>query len=775
MPDKNTEIPSGFRPADQSGIPVPSRILILELLGERGEPLTFRQLSAAFGIKGKQARNAFEGRLRRMQGHGQLLLDRRQRYSIPDKMDMVPGRVLGHPQGYGFVIPDVGRDDLYLHPRQMRKVLHGDRVLARVARVDSRGRQEGVIVEVLVDREREIVGHYDEEEGVGFVEPDDPRFGRDIVIPAEERGAARPGEIVAVRILHHPIEHRHVVGRITDILGEHMAPGMETEIAIRKHELPHHWPQAVDKHLKKMGSRLEKVRKQRGREDLRALHLVTIDGEDARDFDDAVYCEKIGRNWRLMVAIADVSDYVQPDSALDQEAFERGNSVYFPNRVIPMLPEALSNGICSLRPEEDRNCMVCDMTINPRGSIVDYRFYPALIRSHARLTYNEVAKIVVDRDRGARKQRQAVADDLDNLYKLFKVLLKRRAQRGTIDFEFPEPLILFDDQQRIERVDVRVRNDAHRLIEECMLAANVCAAEFLQENSGLGGIYRAHEGPDQEALTDLRRFLSGFGLQLGGGDAPVAGDYAVIVAAVADKPDLAPLVQSVLLRSLSQAVYTTEETGHFALSYPIYTHFTSPIRRYPDLIVHRLIKHILGVKRGRKLGPDGIPLGRMAEHSSFTERRADDATRDVVQWLKAEFMQDRVGEEFSGVISGVKEFGIFVQLDEVFVDGLVHVTALGNDYFHFDPLHFHLRGERSGARYRLGDRVRVKVVRVDLDSAKIDFELAGVQKRTAGRGRGKPRSKGGAKRGGQSSTNPKNERKKKSKRKRKLQGDRGRK
>ena len=630
---------------------------------------------------------------------------------------------------------------MYLHHNQMRTVLHGDRVLAKIKGVDRRGRKEGVIVEVLIDQKREIVGHFHLKGGIGFVEPDDARFARDISISSNGFNGAKHGDIVVVRICEHPIERKHAVGEIIEVVGRGLEAGMETEIALRKHEIPHHWSDQVAAQMKRMvdGNLLTKAQPDPNRKDIRHLPLVTIDGSDAKDFDDAVYCEPINGGWRLLVAIADVSDYVEAGSALDSAAYERGNSVYFPNRVVPMLPEQLSNGICSLNPDEDRYCLVCDMHITDRGEVAHFQFYPALMHSQARLTYEQVNAIVVEKDRHQRQVWAAVTPHLEQLYQMWRCLRKNRDIRGAIEFEFPQPYIEFDDTKRISRISGQQRNDAHRLIEECMLAANVCAAEFLQSHRGGNAIYRNHEGPDVDALTDLRKFISGLGLTLGGGNQPKAKDYARLIASVDPRDDMAGVVQTVLLRSLNQAVYSTDQVGHFALAFPAYCHFTSPIRRYCDLIVHRQIKQILSAmpddigdagevsdatgKDNRKIVPSGISLEQIGEHCSFAERRADDATRDVIAWLKAEFMQEKVGKEFNGIISGVKEFGIFVQLNEIFVDGLVHVTSLGNDYYHFDPAHYQLLGARGKQRFRLGDRVRVRVILVDLDQAKIDFDL----------------------------------------------------
>ena len=638
-----------------------------------------------------------------------------------DKKGEVVGTVIGHANGFGFVRPDEGGGNLYLHNRQMRKLLHGDRVRAR--RINYQGREEASIVEVLQKTGREIVGHFFKEDGIGFFEPDDSRFARDITVAREKFNGADDGDIVVVRITRHPIEHHHAVGEVIEVVGKDLTPGMETEIAIRKHEIPHVWSEETTMEMAALGDSLKTAEHVSGRVDLRSLPLVTIDGKDARDFDDAVYCESTNQGWRLIVAIADVSHYVRADSALDKEAYLRGASVYFPNRVIPMLPEALSNGICSLNPGEDRFCMVCDMNVSPCGEITDYRFYPATMQSRARLTYGIVNAIVSDKDQTRREQWKEIVPHLDRLYSLYLAL---RSRRESIDFGIPEPFIEFDDKKRISRITARPRNDAHRLIEECMLAANVSAARYLQLHYQNDSVYRNHDGPDIEGLADLKRFLGGLGLTLGGGDDPQARDYAILVEGIAERNDIAGVVQSVLLRSLGQAVYSTEQSGHFALSFPVYTHFTSPIRRYADLVVHRRIKQALSGPGTEIVAPDGVSFDRIGEQCSFTERRADSASYDVIAWLKAEFMLDRVGEQFDGTISGVREFGIFVQLDQIFVDGLVHVSALGNDYYHFDPVRIQLESEHGGQRFRLGDKVRIRIVRVDMDQAKIDFELVSV-------------------------------------------------
>lgn len=718
--DENSKQPQNIDPmsareSQRYEFPVPSREAVIAHLTATDAPLSFEHLARDLGVEGERDLESFSRRLRAMERDGQLLRNRRNRYGLVQRMDMVRGRVIGHADGFGFLVRDEGGDDLFIPPRDMRWAMHGDRVVARVAGVDQRGRQECSIVEILERAQRTLVGRYVFKNNVGFVAPEDKRVSHDISIPLDNGGGARDGQIVMTEIVEYPTRRGLAVGRIVEVLGDHMAPGMEIEIAIRKYDLPHVWPDDVT--AEAAGIRAEVAEEdKRGRVDLRALPLVTIDGEDARDFDDAVFCEPRGKGWRLIVAIADVSHYVRPDSALDREALNRGNSVYFPRNVIPMLPEVLSNGLCSLNPDVDRLCMACDMTIDARGHIVEYEFMPAVMRSHARLTYTKVAEMAVERKMARRREYAEVVDRLDELYRLYKVLHKARVQRGAIDFELPETRIIYNEERKIERIVPLERNDAHRLIEECMLAANVCAAQFLSENEA-PALYRVHAGPSPEKLLALRQFLFELGLKLGGGDEPHARDYGRLLASLPEGPE-GRLINTMLLRSLAQAVYSPDNVGHFALAYPTYTHFTSPIRRYPDLVVHRAIKGLL--KAGAQPQADMAVLG---DQCSMTERRADEATRDVIRWLKTEYMMDKVGETFDGIISGVTNFGLFVELAEIFVDGLVHISSLGDDYFHFDPAKQRLIGDRTNRTYRLGDAVKVRLLRADLDDAKLDFEL----------------------------------------------------
>ncbi|MFQ6023980.1 MAG: ribonuclease R [Acidiferrobacterales bacterium] len=714
---------------------IPSREDVLVLLERSNAPVSFEELTQELGVRGEQPLDAFTRRLRAMARDGQVLRNRRGHFGLIRKMDMVRGRVIGHPDGYGFLAPDTGDEDLFLPAKEMRQVLHGDQVVARITSIDRRGRKEGSIIEVLAHVNRTVVGRYFSENRVSVVVPEDKRISQDILIPRGDDSGAHQGQIVVAEIVDQPTRHTQPVGRVTELLGEHMAPGMEVEVAIRKYQIPHTWAEDTLTEAAELRPSVDS-RAKRNREDLRSLPLVTIDGEDARDFDDAVYCEHNGKDWRLIVAIADVAYYVKPGRALDHEARARGNSVYFPERVVPMLPEVLSNGLCSLNPQVDRLCMVCEMQLGRRGKIKGFRFFEGVMRSHARLTYTEVAAILVNRDVELRRRYYDLLPHLQELYAVFKALHRVRIQRGAVDFELPETRFIFDEHHKIQRIVPIERNDAHRLIEECMLAANVCAAEFLKEHK-VPAPYRVHEGPTSEKLSDLREFLIELGLSLGGGANPQPQDYAELLAAINARPD-SRLIQMALLLSLSQALYSPDNIGHFALGYENYTHFTSPIRRYPDLLVHRAMKDIL---RNRPVTMSQAEARTVGEHCSMTERRADEATRDVTRWLKAEYMMDRVGDEFDGMVTGVKNFGIFVELTDVYVDGLVHITALENDYFHFDPLKHRLTGSRTRKTYRLGDRLRVRVVRVDLDEARIDLEPVSGPGRRVRRGRGQRKRK----------------------------------
>lgn len=697
--------------------PLPSREWILQVLEQEAVPVAPERLIEMLAITADEA-PLFTRRLNAMERDGQLMINRRGALCIVDKLGLVRGRVQGHPDGFGFLVPDEGGADLFLSPWAMSKVLHGDRAVVRQQGVDRRGRPEGVIVEVLERGQHRVVGRLLSEHGIHVVVPENKRISQDLLVPNDARGKARAGQVVVAEIVQQPDGHIKPVARIVEVLGDYGDPGMEIEIALRKHDLPYEFSRAAVRLAGKLPKAVRKL-DLKGREDLRALPLVTIDGETSRDFDDAVFCRPEGAGFRLWVAIADVSHYVADDDALDHEARARGNSVYFPRRVIPMLPEKLSNDLCSLNPDVDRLCMVCEARVEADGRVGAHRFYPAVMHSHARLTYTQVADLLEGR------AGQIAAGDIDaalhphlrDLHRLYLALLRARTQRGAIDFETAETRMDFDEQGKISRIYPVERNDAHRLIEECMLAANVCASQFLQSR-GQPTLYRIHPGPRPEKLADLREFLAEFGLELGGGEQPRAKDYAALLERIRGRPDR-QLLQTLLLRSLQQAVYSPQDVGHFGLAYETYTHFTSPIRRYPDLLVHRAIKAAL---RGERYDPgDWAALGA---HCSQTERTADEATRDVEAWLKCWSMRERVGESFTGSISGVAAFGVFVALDEVYVEGMIHVSDLGTDYFRFDAARHQLLGERSGRRFRLADRLQVKLVRADLETTRLDFVLA---------------------------------------------------
>lgn len=705
---------------------IPTRDAILAALAAEGVPVPEGRLARLLEIDAAQA-DGFGRRLAAMARDGQILRNRKDAILLPDRADLVSGRIEAHPDGHGSVRVPSG-DTLYLSERQMNAVLHGDRVLVRPLGFDRRGRREASIVEVLERVQSRIVGRLHEERGVRFVVAADRRISQDILLEPDGVGRGEPGSIVTVELTAQPSRYAQPIGRVVEVLGSATDPGMEIEIALRKHQLPFDFSEQALRDAARLPDAVQPSDRA-GREDLRAVPFVTIDGESARDFDDAVFCRVDGRGYRLYVAIADVSHYVADGSSLDADARERGTSVYFPRRVIPMLPETISNGLCSLNPEVDRLAVVCEMCVSEAGRIGEYRFYDAVIRSHARLTYSRVAEALYGKPPAADEVRSARAVPLHLLPHLrlldqvFRALEKTRADRGAIDFDAPETELEFDDSGKIVGVRPTARNDAHRLIEECMLAANVCAADYLIAHQQ-PALFRIHGGPTPEKLENVREFLRGMGLGLGASEDPTAKDYAALLDSVRERPD-AGLLQTILLRSLSQAVYSPENIGHFGLAYPAYAHFTSPIRRYPDLLVHRAIKAVVAGRRYRPAQYREIPAewADLGEHCSFTERRADDASRDVVQWLKCFYMQDRVHDVFDGVISAVTGFGIFVTLDSLFIDGLLHISDLGSDYFHFDAVRHELRGERTNLVYRLGNKLRVRVARVDLDRMRIDFVL----------------------------------------------------
>lgn len=721
------------RELEKYGNPIPSREFILSVIRENNAPMNRDEILTALSIRNEDQIEAMRCRLRAMENDGQLVFTKRKRYALPEKLDLFKGTVIGHREGFGFLQVDGKKDDLFIPNHQMQRVMHGDFVLAQPAGLDRRGRREVRIVRVLESRKKQIVGRFFLENGFSYVVPDDSRIGRDILVPNEHRNGARMGQVVVVELQERSASFNQPIGVITEILGDNMAKGMEVEIALRNHDIPHKFSSAVEKYVKKFTEEVPEEAK-KGRVDLRNLPLVTIDGEDARDFDDAVYCEKHGKGWKLWVAIADVSYYVRLRSTLDVEAHNRGNSVYFPNRVVPMLPEILSNGLCSLNPQVDRLCMVCEMQISAKGKLTDYRFYEAVMNSHARLTYTKVAKML-EGDEELRTRYSSLVPHLEDLYKLYQALLGARHQRGAIDFETIETKFIFNAMGRIERIEPVVRNDAHKIIEECMILANIAAANFMEKHKE-PALYRIHATPSEEKLTSFRTFLSEFGLTLEGGLKPTTKDYAALLEKVKERP-AHELIQTMLLRSLSQAVYHADNIGHFGLALEEYAHFTSPIRRYPDLTLHRGIKYLLAKEQGakRKTTDTGgyhysfDEMDLLGNHCSMTERRADDATREVADWLKCEYMQDHVGGEFSGVISSVTGFGLFVRLDDLFIDGLVHISTLENDYYQFDAAKQRLIGENSGMQYRLGDKVHIKVEAVHLENKMVDFSLMGSERK----------------------------------------------
>jgi len=657
-------------------------------------------------------------------------------------MSEVEGTVQGHRDGHGFLARDDRQPDLYLSPQEMRAVLHRDRVKARVIRYDRKGRPEGRVLEILERKKAPIIGRLLHESGIWLVAPEDKRYGQDIMVPKNAIANATVGQVVAIELTEPPSLYSQPMGRVTEVLGEIDDPGMEIEIAVRKYEVPHRFSSETQAQAASLPDKIRPTDR-KDRIDLTDVPLVTIDGEDARDFDDAVYCEpvKTGRGktafegWRLVVAIADVSHYVKPGEPIDDDAYERATSVYFPRRVIPMLPEKLSNGLCSLNPNEDRLAMVCDMLITQTGEIHAYQFFPGVICSHARFTYNEVAAILSNTRGPEAARRKDLVPHLLHLHEVYRALLKERAKRGAVDFETTETQIVCDDNGRIEKIVPRTRTEAHKLIEEAMLAANVCSADFIAQAKH-SSLYRVHEGPTPEKKTLLQNYLKQLGLGLSISDDPKPGEYQAIAAATKDRPD-AQQIHTMLLRSMQQAIYTGTNSGHFGLAYEAYTHFTSPIRRYPDLLVHRVIKALLLSKRYNLLsgsleaaskarksaGAEDEQWEVVGAHCSANERRADEASRDVEAWLKCRYMREHLGEEFGGTVSAVTSFGLFVTLDGLYVEGLIHITELGGEYFRFDEARQELRGERSGLRYVVGSRVRVQVSRVDLDGRKIDFRM----------------------------------------------------
>ena len=718
---KHSRDPHAEREAKKYAHPIASREFILEVVEKNEGPATFTKIKKALNITSERDLQPLERRLRAMERDGQLVRNRQGSYLPVGHADLVRGRIIGHADGFGFLNPDEqGLADIFLSPREMRAALHGDRAVVQITHVKRDGRQEGHLVEVLERHNQQIVGRYHEEQGMGFVIPDNKRIHQDIFIPTKAKHHARHGQIVIAKIIEHPTKRKQPIGEVIEVIGEHLAPGMEIDIAVRVHGIPNEFPAEVIAEAEAFTE--ESITQQlEQREDLRALPFVTIDGEDAKDFDDAVYCQARKDGWKLYVAIADVSFYVQPGNELDKEAQWRATSVYFPGFVIPMLPENLSNGLCSLNPNIPRLSLVCEMSISSDGEMQSYKFYKAIIQSHARLTYTQVAAAIVDKQTKARKYIGELCAHLDELYLLFKCLLQQRSTRGAIDFHTTETKIEFGPDKKIVRIYPYERNDAHRIIEECMIAANVAAAKFLTKRK-FPGLYRIHEGPTATKLKELRQLLKTLGLQLPGGEKPEPKHYAQLINQVNQREE-DRWIETMLLRSLSQAVYSPDNVGHFGLAHPLYAHFTSPIRRYPDLIVHRAISHLIARRKASTFFYTHNDLVLQGEHCSMAERRADDATRDAENTLKCEFMQDKIGKVFAGSVTGVTSFGLFVELIDVYVEGLVHISTLSDDYYQFDPSTMTLEGELTRNTYRLGDTLNIIVNRVDIDERKIDFVL----------------------------------------------------
>lgn len=734
--------PHAEREAQKYDNPAPSREYLLAALETYGKPITHENMSRMLGIEDEDHLEAVRRRMAAMERDGQVLRDRRGAYALIDKLDLIKGNVLGHRDGFGFLIRDDGKKpDLLLPPRQMRRVFHGDHVLARVSGTDRRGRDEATIAEVIARNTQTIVGVYrSNTPEFGILIPENPRITQEIIIPHSASAGAKDGQVISARVVQQPATRVQPVGEVIEVLGERMDPGMEIDIAIRSYDIPAEFPPEVLDQTSGISAEVLEDDKQH-RVDLRDIPLVTIDDESAKDFDDAVCAWKTkSGSWKLLVAIADVSHYVRPGTALDNEARIRGNSVYFPGQVVPMLPELLSNGLCSLNPHVDRLVMVCEMNISKTGAISRYSFYEAVMNSHARLTYNKVAAMLDNESEdGAalREEHKALVKPLNDLHELYHLLREARNERGAIDFDTTETAIIFNEERKIDKIVPRSRNDAHKVIEECMLAANVATARFLDKHD-LPALYRIHERPTPERLDKLRLFLNELGLSVGGGDLPTPQDYQALREVIKDRPD-ADIIQTVMLRSMNQAVYSPQNEGHFGLAYQAYAHFTSPIRRYPDLLVHRAIRSVIRGPRQTNtvIRVEGAPVDppskwcpytfeqmlELGEHCSMTERRADEATRDVESWLKCEFMSDKLGETFEGTIASVTQFGLFVRLDAFYVEGLVHVTSLPSDYYHYEAEKHRLKGERTGTTYRLGDGLTVQVARVDMDDRKIDFSL----------------------------------------------------
>ena len=698
--------------------PIPKRGAILNFLREAGQPLKAEALMKGFDLDGQRMRTLLMDQLNKMVRAGQIIENRRGEFCLLEKLQLITGTVSGHQDGFGFLRRDDGGEDMYLSAREMRAIFHGDRVAVRAAGKDRRGRDEARLVEILERGTREIAGEFIRERGIGVVIPDNPKVAHRILIAKGEAGSAKHGQIVVAKILDFPTHVEQATGKIVQVIGEPGKKGIATDIAIHSHGIPTDWPKAVRQQAKKLGREVSAGDK-KNRIDLRDANLLTIDGADARDFDDAVFCEPSGKGYRLLVAIADVAHYVEKGVPLDKQAIRRGTSVYFPDRVVPMLPEILSNGLCSLKPGVDRLCLVCEMHVGVDGKVSRAKFYEAVMRSSARLTYGQVNDFLTGKSE--KQIPKSVQDDVRHLHDVFKVFLKNRRKRGAIELDIPQTRINVDGHGAVTSISAVPRNDAHRLIEESMIAANVQAAKFLRKHK-VAGLYRVHAKPDPDRFEELRQYLLELGLKVPHPEHVQPRQLNNLMQKVKDRPD-SVAISMALLRSMSHAEYTPKNIGHFGLALDAYAHFTSPIRRYPDLLVHRAVRHILRGGRAGNYDYDGGAMEQLGSVCSEHERRAEDATREVEAWLKCQYMEDKVGEQYEGVITGVTNFGVFVQLPELQIDGLVHVTSLQNDYYRFEASSQSLIGDRSGTQYRLGDRLTIVVSRVDLESKRIDFQL----------------------------------------------------
>lgn len=708
--------------------------IVLTFLKQKDEPVATREIAQVLGQGGKRGIEQTYQTLEMLRDAGEITQVRRNRWTIQHQINEVLGKVVGHSEGHGYILPIEGGEKIFIRRHEMNEVLHGDTVNVRLTGKDKRNKRYGQIIKIVERGIKTVVGRFFIERGLQFIVPNDQRISQDIFIPPDSLKALdrqpESGQVVVCEITQYPSKNFQPVGNIIEILGDYLAPGMEIEIAKNEFDIPSEWPNDIAQETNKLP--VEVIGDDfPNRQDIRGLPLITIDGSDARDFDDAVFCEKAKQGgFRLVVAIADVSHYVKPKTALDTEAWLRGNSVYFPRQVIPMLPEVLSNGLCSLNPDVDRLCMVCDMQINQQGEIIASEFYSAVMYSHARLIYEQVAEYLDSERSLADKEKLPIAkntdkviDSLHELESLAKLLGEQRRKKGSIDLNIAEPMIIFNGERKIDKIVPRERNFAHRLIEECMLAANICAADALSE-SKVAGIYRVHEQPDEEKIKDAREFIRQFGVMLTGGNEPTPLDYTKLLSKLEEDSTESKIINQALLRSFKQARYSEENDGHFALAFDSYTHFTSPIRRYSDLHVHRQLKRLCKEPAAKDDEGSFDNVVALAEQTSMTERRAEKATRAVNQWLKCEYMSHKIGEKCAGTITTVVDFGLFIELDEYYVEGLIHIANLGEDYFVFDEVSRSLRGEMFGETYQAGQKINIVVSRVDLEQKRIDFDLA---------------------------------------------------